>query len=641
MKPSILSIATAILGAALLSPQQPLQAQTASSAAPAKAKTTTARKRVHRAVKPAKPSLESQIQSLREDMQTQIQTLQQQLTASQAQLQAAQAAAAAAQATAQQAQQQASQQQQTLTDNTTAVSSLQGAVTDLKTTSSSVQTMVTENQAKVQKQIEHPDSIHFKGVTISPTGSFIEAATVDRTHATGSDIPTPFTSIPLENTNQAALTEFFATARQSRLALDFQGKLDRATIEGYYEMDWLGTGVTSNNNQSNSYVMRERVLWAQAKMNSGLTIGAGQMWSMATPYRHGLANKSEDVPLTIDPNYNAGFTWARQYSARAVQQFGNKMWLGVSLEAPQTLAVSGSGTPVNYLIGSAGTGGGLYNSAGAPGATSSANLANYSFNVAPDMLAKAVFEPGFGHFEVYGIARIFRDRIYPGNTTATTTTTTGGVTTTTTTVTYNSKGAYNDKTVGGGIGGSFLVPVTKHFDVGLEGLYGDGIGRYGASQIGDTTLRPDAQLALLHGFSALGKVEYHATPRLDIYGYYGGDEAFRRYFYTNAAQTKAEGYGNPLAVQTGCFTEPAPGSTPTAGFTPGSQSNCTANTRAVEEGTLGYWYDFYKGDKGRFRQSIQYSYIDRLTWSGIGSPQDRAPMGNENVIETSLRYYLP
>ena len=634
MRPSLLSIATAILGAALLPSQQTLQAQTTSSAP---AKTTTTKKRVHRAVKPAKPSIESQIESLREDMQTQIQSLQQQLTASQSQLQAAQAAATAAQASAQLAQQQASQQQQTLSDNTTAVSTLQGAVSDLKTTSSSLQNTMVEQTAKVQKQIEHPDSIYFKGVTISPTGSFIEAATVDRTHATGSDIPTPFTSIPLENTDQAALTEFFATARQSRVALDFQGKLDRATIEGYFEADWLGTGVTSNNNQSNSYVMRERVLWAQAKMDSGMTLAAGQMWSMATPYRHGMANKSEDVPLTIDPNYNAGFTWARQYSARVIQQVGKKMWLGVSLEAPQTLAVAGSGTPVNYLIGSAGTSAGLYNSAGQPGATSSANVANYSFNVAPDMLAKAVFEPGFGHFEVYGIARIFRDRIYPGNTTATTTV--GGVTTTT--VTYNSKGAYNDKTVGGGVGGSFLIPATKHFDIGLEGLYGDGIGRYGASQIGDTTLRPNAQLALLHGFSALGKVEVHATPRLDIYGYFGGDEAFRRYFYSNAAHTKAEGYGSPLAVQSGCFTEPAPGATPTAGFTPGSQSNCTANTRAVEEGTLGYWYDFYKGDKGRFRQSIQYSYIDKLTWSGTGSPQGRAPMGNDNVIETSLRYYLP
>ena len=570
-------------------------------------------------------------------MQQQIQTLQQQLTTSQSQLQQAQAAAAAAQQAAQQAQQQSSQQAQTLTDNTTAVSGLQSAVTDLKTSSSSMQNTMVESQAKVQKQIEHPDSIHYKGVTISATGSFIAAESVVRTRATGSDIPTPFTSVPLENTDQSKLSEFEGTARQSRIALGFEGKTDHAKLNGYYEADWLGTGVTSNNNQSNSYVLRERVLWGQATLDSGLTLAAGQMWSMVTPYRHGLANKSEDVPLTIDPNYVAGFTWARQYSARAVQNFHDKMWLGASIEAAQTLAPAGSGLPTNYLIGSAGTGGGLYNSGGAPGATSSGNLASYSFNVAPDVILKAVFEPGYGHYEVYGVGRFFRDRIYPNNTT--TTTTTGGVTTTT--VTPNGVGAYNDKTVGGGVGGSFLLPVTKRFDVGLEGLWGQGVGRYGASQIGDLTLRPNAQLALLHGFSTLAKLEYHATPRLDVYAYASGDEQFRRYFFTNAAHTAAEGYGSYLANQSGCFTEPGPSATPTAGFSPGAQSNCTANNRAVEEGTLGYWYDFYKGDKGRFRQSIQYSYIDKLTWSGTKSPTGHAPRGNDNVIETSFRYYIP
>jgi hypothetical protein len=638
MRHSLFPIATAILGAALLAPS--LQAQ-APAATATKTTTTAKARRTRRPIKKG-PTVEQQIQSLRTDMEQQIQTLQQQLTQSQTQLQQAQAAATAAQQSAQQAQAQSAQQAQTLTDNTTAVSSLQGAVTDLKTSSSSLQTMVTDNQAKVQKQIDHPDVLHYKGVTLSPNGSFIEAANVYRTHATGSDIPTPFTSIPLENTDGAKLSEFYGTARQSRLALMAEGKLDNATIRGYYEMDWLGTGVTSNNNQSNSYVMRLRQIWAQAELNSGWTFSTGQMWSLATQYKKGLTLRTENNPQTIDPNYNAGFVWERQYGARVVRSFDNKVWLGLSIENPETLSPSGSGLPVNYLIGSAGTGGGLYNSAGAPGATSSPNLANYSWNVAPDMIAKIAFEPGFGHYEVFGIGRFFRNRIYPGNTTTTSTTTTGGVTTTTTTVVYNSIGAYTDKTVGGGLGGSFQLPVMKDkLSVGLSGLWGQGVGRYGASQIGDLTLRPNAQIALLHGFSALASVDFNPTPRLSLYANYGGDENFRRYFYTNAAQTKAEGYGSPLAVQTGCFTEPAPGATPTAGFTPGSQSNCAANTRGVEEGTVGYWYDFYKGDKGRFRQGIQYSYFDKLTFSGVPNTFGRAPMGNDNVIETSFRYYLP
>jgi hypothetical protein len=40
-----------------------------------------------------------------------------------------------------------------------------------------------------------------------------------------------------------------------------EGKTSWGTLRGYYEADWLGTGITSNNNQSNSYVLRQRVIW--------------------------------------------------------------------------------------------------------------------------------------------------------------------------------------------------------------------------------------------------------------------------------------------------------------------------------------------------------------------------------------------
>ncbi len=41
-------------------------------------------------------------------------------------------------------------------------------------------------------------------------------------------------------------------------------------MTGYYEADWLSAGVTSNNNQSNSYTMRQRQLWADAKTDERL-----------------------------------------------------------------------------------------------------------------------------------------------------------------------------------------------------------------------------------------------------------------------------------------------------------------------------------------------------------------------------------
>ena len=45
-------------------------------------------------------------------------------------------------------------------------------------------------------------------------------------------------------------------------------------IGGYYEMDFLSAGTTSNHNQSNSYTLRQRQFWAQAEFDSGLTLPA-------------------------------------------------------------------------------------------------------------------------------------------------------------------------------------------------------------------------------------------------------------------------------------------------------------------------------------------------------------------------------
>ena len=45
-----------------------------------------------------------------------------------------------------------------------------------------------------------------------------------RTHATGGDIPTAFSALPYEHADAYALSEFYGTARQSRVALMAEGK---------------------------------------------------------------------------------------------------------------------------------------------------------------------------------------------------------------------------------------------------------------------------------------------------------------------------------------------------------------------------------------------------------------------------------
>lgn len=570
---------------------------------------------------PQQPSVEEQIQQLREEMQSQIDQLKQQLIDSQSQLRAAHQQAAAANTAVAQTQQQAQQQQQQTANNAAAVSNLQGAVSDLKGNSSSLASSILEMQTNLTKKIDNPDAIHFKGITISPTGSFVAAETVWRGAATGGDINTAFTGIPLDHSNNAQISEFYSSGRQSRIALKAIGKLANMNLTGYYEADWLGSGITSNNNQSNSYVLRQRQLWAQAGLHSGWKFTGGQMWSLATETTKGLDNGTEILPSTIDPQYTAGFVWTRQYGFRIAKDFGDKFWIGASAENAETLNPAGSSLPTNVLLGSGGSGGGQYNS-----------TANYSFNLAPDLIAKVAFEPGWGHYEIFGIARFFRDRIYPNMTT----TMVKGTTTTTGT----SAGAFNDSTVGGGLGGSARIPLaSKKFTLALKGLWGEGTGRYGSSAIADITLRPNGQIAPLHNFSALGTIEANPTARLNLYVNYGGDYVGRRYF-------GEVGYGSPLTNMSGCNIEPLPGTTASNGgdgFTPSTPADCGNQNKDVQELSTGYWYYFYKGPMGGLRQGIQYSYFQRNLWSGAGGATNPGggAQGTDNMVETSFRYYLP
>ncbi len=552
-------------------------------------------------------SVQAQIDALRNDMQSQIQSLKQQLAEKDAQLQQAQQAAQAAQQAAQQAQQAAQAAQQANSTNTEAVTSLQGAVTDLKTNNASLAQTVQDTQKKTAAELEHPDAIYFKGITLSPTGSYLAAETVWRSAGTASGIGTPFNAIPLQQADAAHLSEFYATAQQSRVALLAEGKTPNFTMRGYYEADFLSSGTSSNANQSNSYTMRQRQLWAQASTKKWMLTG-GQMWSLVTEYKPGseLAPGKEQTPQTIDPNYTEGFNWARQYAFRASMNLPYNLTAAVSVENPETLNLGGT-VPTFLLLGG-------------PGSSNYDSLANYSYNLAPDLIAKVAADPSFGHFEVYGIGRFFHWRTY-----------------TSLTPPVN---AYNDSTVGGGIGGSARVSTfQKKLDFGLKGLWGDGISRYGNATLADATANWAGTVKLLHGYSALGTIEAHATPRLDIYVYYGTDGVFRNYSYSpdytylGIKPHTPYGYGNYSFNNSGCMTEVVP----TGSFAPSNPATCAANNRDVQEITFGYWYDFYKGPMGRLRQGFQYSYATRNVFSGIGA----TPQATNNMWWTSFRYYLP
>ncbi len=602
-----------------------LAAQAQQSTATATAKTTR-RRTAAQGTDPAianqlsemKQAIDAQQQQIRQ-LSQQIQSRDQQLQQLQQRLDQSQSAAAQAESKADAAASQSTEQQQTVT-------SLKSDVADLKSNTTNSALTLQETQ-KLIHDAENPLAIHYKGINITP-GGFLAAESVWRAHALGADINTPFNSIPMPGAESDKLSEFFGSGRQSRVSMLAEGKLSAAKLSGYVEADFLSAGITSNNNQSNSYSLRQRQMWGQASLSDGFSFTGGQMWSLVTETKKGMDNRTEALPMTIDPQYNVGFSWARQYGFRVVKDFGNHFWLGASVENAQAI-FSASGQAQNFVLGSAGTSGGLYN----PSAT-------YSFNPSPDFVFKATAEPGFGHFEVFGVIRRFRDRVYPGATSATPT----------------AAGAYNFSTTAAGVGANARVSlVHKHIDIGGHFLGGDGMGRYGSSGLPDVTVNPNGTLALLKSAQGLGTLEYHAS-KLDVYFNVGGEFVGRHYQFNGS---KTVGYGSPTANNLGCYTETVPGSTPTAGqfptsssgFLPSNPANCTANTRNVIEGTAGFWYRFYKGPKGTLQWGPQYSYFMRNTWEACGASALTGPCGgashftephgNDNIFETSFRYYLP
>jgi hypothetical protein len=628
--------------------------------------------------------------------QEQLELLKEELSKRDKQIDEAREAAAAANARATEASTKAVEAVNASAEAKSNEATLTSSVTDLKASNAALTSTVNTVAATTngggsgnpQNSEEGPASIKFKGITLTP-GGFVAAETVTRQRATSSDINTPFNSVPYPGNALSKVGESNFTSRQSRLSLLAEGKYGPTKLTGYYEADWLGTGVTSNNRQSNSYVLRQRQIWAQAKLDSGWSFTGGQQWSLATEDRKGIDNRQEAIPLTIDSQYTVGFTWERQYGFRVVKNFGDKLALAVAIEGPQAtiggrgfsnvttinngaapsvIVPSGGTTSIsgNTFLDAIGAGGGLFNFSDATG---------YSINKSPDIIIKAALDPGIGHYELFGIISTFRNRIYPCGVVGTNATDTAPPATpasilcgSSNPTTVSSVGAFNDTRTGGGIGASARwTAAQKKVELGIKGVAGDGIGRYGSAQLADLTLRPDGSEALIRTVHGLGALELHPTPKLDLYAYYGAEYAFRAAYKgydsitktitaaipatatslaipstttTKLSTTGIGGYGSPFANNSGCSTE----NPPINQLDPSAGGTCAGDTKVIWEGTLGFWHKIYSGPKGGLRWGIQYSYFSRTGWSGnnnVLTVPGIAPKAVDNMVWTSLRYYIP
>jgi hypothetical protein len=613
-----------------------LHAQTDTTAPVKKAKTTKTAKTAT-AKKVEETEEQKAIRELQEKMaaqQSQIDSLTQQNAAKDAALSAAQSAAANAQSQAAAATAQAQSASDAAQAQASSINAVKSDVSDLKTANTNLATTISDAKKDINDKIDSPSTLHYKGITITPSG-FLAFENVWRERSVNSDINTPFNSIPVPSANQGHMSELNFSGRQSRIAALFSGTEGNVKLSGYFEGDFLGVGTTSNNNQSNSYVLRQRLIFAQAALANGFTVTGGQMWSLTTQDKKSTDALSEKMPNQIDAQYLVGFTWARQPGIRFQQRWGDAktgaFTAALSLEEAQitnftAASATTNAVPNNFYFSGTGTNGGLYNN----------TVTTYTNNVAPDVIIKGAFDLPKAHFEIGGIARFLRDYYYPLTGTSTST-----ATPPVTTYTMSASSLSNTKSAGG-VFASVSVSPNKYFDTAVQVMAGDGVGRYGSSQLADATVHPDGTLEPIRNYHGLFSLEGHASPKLDIYGYYGGEYA-QRTVYTTSTGTLAGsliGYGAPNLNDAGCYALPAnPNSTVGGGGSPSNPSTCASPTRYIQEGLIGFTYRLVNSPKiGRLQYAVNYQLINRGLWSGSTSINARA---QDSMILTSLRYYIP
>ena len=283
-----------------------------------------------------------------------------------------------------------------------------------------------------------------------------------------------------------------------------------------------------------------------------------------------------------------GFNWARQTGFRITKDFGRGTWAALAIENPETHTgavvlpggVFGLSSSPNAQLPAA-----TFASSLTPGAN------GISTDLAPDIVGKIVFEPGWGHYEVKGIGRSFRSR-FEGR---------------------------NRAVLGGGIGGAALLPVSTELDFLIEGLAGPGIGRYAAAVGPDIAIGPDGSVHPIQAVQAITGLDWKPTPAVQIYNYFGVE-----YYDRTSFSVSELGYGAHSLNLAGCVSE--------AGFP------CPGANRSIWQVMPGIWYSVAQSDQGSVALGVSYIHTRRALWSGL---ENMRPKGRENSFVTSIRYYLP
>ena len=163
------------------------------------------------------------------------------------------------------------------------------------------------------------------------------------------------------------------------------------------------------------------------------------------------------------------------------------------------------------------------------------------------------------------------------------------------------------------------------------------MGRYGSSQLPENIVGADGSLSPLQTTTFLLGAVAHATPDLDVYVYYGQEQVGSNFWTVGGANG---GYGNPAFANGACLLEVPGGAGP--GFNAAPAGTCNANVQRVQEFTIGFWKNLYKGPVGRVAVGGQYEFVKLDAFAGsptLGATPNQGLSPNNQIFMASLRYY--
>jgi hypothetical protein len=471
------------------------------------------------------------------------------------------------------------------------------------TTGSTTNTLVQESE----KPKESPLSFRIGGTDFTP-GGFVDFTSVFRSTNTGSVLSTGFGGIPFSNSPAGHLTEFRASGQYSRINLKVAGKYGANNVTGYIETDFNGNDAANVFVGTNPHTMRLRLYWLDLKRGKWEFLG-GQSWGLLTPNRNGLSPVPSDLALTLseDANIHVGIHHTRQGTFRATWHPTDHFAWAVGIENPQQFT-NGEvtvptvfATPLTPQLDGGAT----------PGVP----------NAGPDLASKLAYDTTIGgkkyHFEAGGMFTTAKIAVQP----------TGSAT----------NPFVKHMSVGEGVEGAFNVELIKNFRFLVNGMYGNGIGRYLIGLGPEYVVRPipvsptsfDVDTSMVHSGGGTAGFEFQLGPKTQIGTYYGAE-----YFQRNS-------FNDLTAAATATAISCAPGlpaiNRPCIGF--GGTNSASSNNRAIQEGTIDWTQTFWKNPQyGAVVLVMQASYLTRAPWF-VGANQPKNAHLTMGYV--GFRYVLP